>query len=650
MSTKTTFKRIALVAVASLGFGVLTSVAPASAAGEELAAGASVTAITASTVTTTPVTSSAVFVKFGASLAALTAAAGNNADIITFKGALTSVPVGGSVSVSSAVAANAVPAGTATAVAVTAGTAPTLTAASTPQFTVVLAAEDTTAWSAQTLSYLGAFAFTPTVAGTYVMTIWNDADRDNSVDVTEVYQTASVTVAAAAAAASLSQSYSTVHAVAGNGTTAADATSDAAGISAAKAIATTNAGALTISAKNTSNSAITTVTVAASISGVGLIRVGTLTDDAPSANVCNSGGVRSVAATAADAVNTLYVCADGNAGVGTITVTITDTVSAAVATFTKTVTFYGAVASYKATAKKVVVGASAPTNGAATANAVEVIAYDAAGVIVPAQTAYFTSSDTTKIAGATTFTTSTVAEATATTPVATLGLTVANSATVDRYGDVTLTITPSSTVLTPSTTVVVSLAKVEADSYTLTTDATEYTPGAKVTFTLTRKDATRAPAGSTAGALSWSSNLGYTGTMLTDVAASLTGVDTWSVYAPSTPGVWTLTGTLTSGAAWATALDASTVTQTITVTGGAVQDSAQAAADAAAEATDAANAATDAANAAAEAADAATAAAQDAADAVAALSTQVSEMITALKKQITALTNLVIKIQKKVKA
>jgi hypothetical protein len=32
MSTKTTFKRVALVAVASLGFGVLSSVAPASAA------------------------------------------------------------------------------------------------------------------------------------------------------------------------------------------------------------------------------------------------------------------------------------------------------------------------------------------------------------------------------------------------------------------------------------------------------------------------------------------------------------------------------------------------------------------------------------------------------------------------------------------
>jgi hypothetical protein len=84
--------------------------------------------------------------------------------------------------------------------------------------------------------------------------------------------------------------------------------------------------------------------------------------------------------------------------------------------------------------------------------------------------------------------------------------------------------------------------------------------------------------------------------------------------------------------------------------GSSATDVAQAATDAAAEATDAANAATDAANAAAEAADAATAAAQDAADAVAALSTQVSEMVNALKKQITALTNLVIKIQKKVRA
>jgi hypothetical protein len=89
----------------------------------------------------------------------------------------------------------------------------------------------------------------------------------------------------------------------------------------------------------------------------------------------------------------------------------------------------------------------------------------------------------------------------------------------------------------------------------------------------------------------------------------------------------------------------------VSVTGNSTAaDNAQAATDAAAEATDAANAATDAANAAAEAADAATAAAQDAADAVAALSAQVASLISGLKSQLTALTNLVIKIQKKVKA
>jgi hypothetical protein len=92
------------------------------------------------------------------------------------------------------------------------------------------------------------------------------------------------------------------------------------------------------------------------------------------------------------------------------------------------------------------------------------------------------------------------------------------------------------------------------------------------------------------------------------------------------------------------------VTATIAAATGTATDVAQSAADAAAEATDAANAATDAANAAAEAADAATAAAQDAADAVAALSAQVAALISGLKSQLTALTNLVIKIQKKVKA
>jgi hypothetical protein len=115
-----------------------------------------------------------------------------------------------------------------------------------------------------------------------------------------------------------------------------------------------------------------------------------------------------------------------------------------------------------------------------------------------------------------------------------------------------------------------------------------------------------------------------------------------------------LAGYISDTAQANTALAAGNISATGTVTfaegTNAAEANAQAATDAAAEATDAANAATDAANAAAEAADAATAAAQDAADAVAALSAQVSSLISGLKSQLTALTNLVIKIQKKVKA
>jgi len=120
------------------------------------------------------------------------------------------------------------------------------------------------------------------------------------------------------------------------------------------------------------------------------------------------------------------------------------------------------------------------------------------------------------------------------------------------------------------------------------------------------------------------------------------GAKTYIVYMPA-QGTVTIkaTGGTSLAAAGQVAVEASAEV---------INDSVTAATDAANEATDAANAATDAANAAAEAADAATAAAQDAQAAVAALATQVASLIAGIKAQITSLTNLVIKIQKKVKA
>jgi len=89
----------------------------------------------------------------------------------------------------------------------------------------------------------------------------------------------------------------------------------------------------------------------------------------------------------------------------------------------------------------------------------------------------------------------------------------------------------------------------------------------------------------------------------------------------------------------------------------AVTEQVTAAQDISTEATEAANAATDAANAAAEAADNAGAVAQEAVDAaneavasVTALGTQLATFAASVKAQITTLTNLVVKIQKKVKA
>jgi hypothetical protein len=141
-----------------------------------------------------------------------------------------------------------------------------------------------------------------------------------------------------------------------------------------------------------------------------------------------------------------------------------------------------------------------------------------------------------------------------------------------------------------------------------------------------------------------------------DIAGYMSYADHTSgtANAAVTTAVSGLTAAVKSATATAT-ISASTATSTADALLALAQalgtrDQASATIDAAAEATDAANAATDAANAAAEAADAATAAAQDASDAVATLSAQVSEAIAGLKKQLVSLTNLVIKIQKKVKA
>jgi len=201
--------------------------------------------------------------------------------------------------------------------------------------------------------------------------------------------------------------------------------------------------------------------------------------------------------------------------------------------------------------------------------------------------------------------------------------------------------------LSVSATQVVTIGGAPATE-TLSLDKDTYTPGEAMVITRTAKDSAGNPVYDNAVAAEVIFNKAVGGSLGASVYVKGTAVSTQAtrprVFAPAVAGAFE--ARMTGKVAGATAA----IVAKATVSDDAATAASTAAQDAAAEATDAANAATDAANAAAEAADAATAAAQDAADAVAALSTSVSAMVDALRKQITSLTNLVIKIQKKVRA
>jgi len=590
MSTKTTFKRIALVAVAALGLGVLTSVAPASAA---VSAGFNfVTAESSSSTTDTAVH---------------VAGLSNYVEIIS--------------------------------VADTAGATRLSLTGTGATFVDITEETDADAdWTAPAVSYntaatvasiasgdiIGTDAIdtltfrvsTPT-AGTVTIKV-DTISVTNGIETVTDAGTLTVTVNSAASAGTLSVANST--SLVDNAATAAGSysapTADEA-VSAAKAAGTV-AGVAALTLKDVNAVLMPdTTSVTAVVTGPGSV---SLNSTLASATYATGGRVDS--GTTSSGVIYAAFYADGNSGVSTITFSVGTTVVA-----TETVTFYGAATKLTATAVKY----SLADDASATAF-VSLSATDSNGVAVPLAAAD----------GAPTTTNGTFTDADGATAFA---VSVLLDPTADTLGAKTTTWTHTATALTIDLSVVVAEALATATQVmTLSVDKAEYSAGEKITVTVKAVDATGNIMADGAGNYFTSAGVTSTaslqGTLPAQSVTLANGVATYTVYAPLVSGPVTLTGTSAATAA-------TVVSATFTVLSDGV---AQAAADAAAEATDAANAATDAANAAAEAADAATAAAQDAADAVAALSTQVSEMINALKKQITALTNLVIKIQKKVKA
>jgi len=556
-------KKVAVVSVASLGFGLL-SVVPAKAA---VLPNGTATAITLSSVTTSPVVGTAVHLKMGTTLAALTAT--TTADTLTFQSAVTSFPAGGSVATVGVLPANQTPAGTATDITTTASTAAvTVVAGGNIRVTTT----GTTAWSAQTLTYLGGFSFTPTKAGAHVVTVWVDTDVDGQLDPTEVSQTVSVTVAAAA---DLAASTSTVFMRGDNTATAADATTDAIPAVATATAGTANSAAITISLKDSANVAMASGnTVSATLTGPGYIRWSTA--DAPTASQCSATPTyaatlgRSITAQTADAVGTLYVCADGISGVSTVVITAANAAGVSQTLATKTVTFYGAVTKIVATGVLTVGRAGGYAVGVDTANrnaatvvpSVIIKATDKNGVGVGGLTGGITavSSDATVMTSTVTNNPDTAG---ATYSSGGLGFynVATNTATSSKSGGkATLTfrvVDPAGDGTTYLTSTVDFTIGGSVATETLSFDKATYAPGESMIVTITAKDSSGNPVydGAASPAVTFSKSVGGTAPAASTYVGGKKSNSANTLFAPAIPGAFQALAT--SGNAAGSALTAS---------------------------------------------------------------------------------------------
>ena len=388
--------------------------------------------------------------------------------------------------------------------------------------------------------------------------------------------------------------------------------------------------------------------------------------------------------TSANPFALVYVFANGTAG--TTSVEISDATTGIVLG-TKSVTFYGTTPAKIAVTQNYKVATANTELGAATTTAgsgsVTIAATDAngnpvAGILNTAGSSssagwYITSSNTACIS--TTLGTINVSAAGAAAtddPAGSYELDVkgAAGAASGCTSTVVFNLYVSSTLTLSTAPLTFAVGGTSIASVALTTDAASYVPGQKVTLTLTAKDSSgNAVADGSYGV--WGNT--STTTALTPITASaqltsnpfaiaastansyaiVGGVATATFYAPYTDGDVSLTSTLgATNSGLAAALQGTTLAATFAVSTGASTAS-QAAVDAANEATDAANAATDAANNAMDSADAAQQAALDAgdkADAALAAVTDLATKVSAIASQIASLSALVKKIAAKVKA
>jgi hypothetical protein len=575
MSTKTTFKRIALVTVAALGFGVM-SVAPSNAA------------LLAPTFTLSATTTT-VALGETASTTLTTAGYWPASDTVTAVIALTSFPtaaVGADVAVAVAPIVTAV------------DTATAYTGGSNGQVTQTVSSLSTSIGlngfgSAGLVSGRTKYSVTPTAVGTYVYTITSEKVSGGTVAAgTASAQTWTVVVTAPVMLASTAFISTTTSAAATVDSTTLTTSSY---LASATAVARITTRQYQDAAKLVNMNTSATSAVTATISGAGILGNG-------SGVFGNSLTVAAGTATAAGAhTSDFYVYPDGRTGKATITITVGAT------SYTKTFTFIGKLASYSVVASKKNIGVA--ETGTLTVTGADSNTNEAAIGTLTAISSDPLVATVAVVGGVVTVT----GVKAGTSTISLLNATTAAAATVSK--DVVVTILP---VTAP--TIAWSFDKDTYDAgekMTLTVKATGVADGARAAFTA-------------APVANFTLASGSDTLVASPVFAA--GVATYTLYAPATPGKFTLTASIgqaidteialkkAADAADAAATPvpttasyvASKASLSATITNPALT-AAQEATDAANEATDAGNNAKDAADQAIEAADAATIAAQDAA-------------------------------------
>jgi len=361
--------------------------------------------------------------------------------------------------------------------------------------------------------------FIETAAGVY------SATADNTV---------TITVAAAAQSGTLSVANSTAvvdatsiaNASHNNSTT----TDDAVLVSSA-ASTSAEVASIKVTLQDTlKNTMPDTTIISATITGSGSIAYGS---SEPSA-----AAGRAVSGTTSSGIGYVTVYADGTEGVGTITISVGTTVVA-----TKTVTFYGDAAKYVAVVKK----AHIANSGSSTADVVEVTATDKGGNLVPSATIYASVGTSTIATVAASATTSSTGKAL-----------FAMTGLATKFGSVVVTFGEKATSPTITTTATVGVSSVLAKTVTAKADKATYTPGEKITWTMTFLDANGLglPNGdyaadtllkNSASNPVASASLASTPFLGTATLTLVAGVATATGYAPLTAGPisyeWTIAGT-----------------------------------------------------------------------------------------------------------